>query len=126
MKVLISSIFALCAICSPAFGQVLGGASAGVELTIGVKGGVGVRGAEKQPDVDFLVVQPNGDKSEATAIAPYNGERPGTASYPTDFTNAGRHPGKYTWQARVDGKVLASGVFFYKPVKGGFMVLTPY
>ena len=120
MKLLTLPIIAALAVSGTAFGQVLGGATAGVELSVGIKG------AEKQPDVEFVVVQPNGDKSTATAIAPYHGERPGTVSYPTDFTNAGKHPGVYRWQARAGGKLLTSGTFDYKPGKTGFSVFTPY
>lgn len=120
MKIFAFPIVAVLAISGPVFGQTLGGASAGVELSIGVKG------ADRQPNVAFVVVQPDGGKSTATAIAPYDGERPGTASYPTDFTNAGKHAGKYTWQARAGGKLLASGTFFYKPSKAGFVVFTPH
>lgn len=100
--------------------QVLGGATASVSLSIGIKG------AERQPDIVFEVVQPSGDRSTATAKAPYNGERPGTATYPGDFTNAGMHAGTYKWTARDGGKIIGSGTFKYVPTKGGFQTFTPF
>lgn len=119
MKLLALPVLVALAFSGAASGQVLGGAMAGVELSIGIKG------AERQPNVEFVVVQPNGDRATATAVAAYGGERPGTASYPTDFTNAGKHAGTYTWEARAGGKLLASGSFTYKHDKSGFTVFTP-
>ena len=99
--------------------QVLGGAKAAVSLSVGIKG------AARQPDVDFEVVQPGGERSTATAKAPFDGERPGHVSYPDDFTNAGMHAGTYRWTARDKGRVIASGVFRYVPTKAGLQTFTP-
>lgn len=81
--------------------------------------------ADRAPDVDFEVIQPNGTVSKATAVAFNNGDRAGNATYPTDFTNAGMHSGTYKWTARANGKVIASGSFQYLPSKKGLQVYVP-
>ena len=110
---LVSAIILAVWSCSLQAQEVLQNVHASVTLSVGVKY------ADRQPDIEFEVTQPNGNRSTATARARGDGERSGTVSYPDDFTNAGMHQGTYKWRATATGKVLTSGVFKYLPSKTG-------
>jgi len=76
------------------------------------------------PAVDYVVTQPNGTRSQATA-QPMDG-RPGIAVYPNSFSNAGRHPGTYRWTASIRGQVVAQGQFrMGKGAQGEDLVSAP-
>lgn len=83
------------------------------------------RMAARQPAVEFTVTMPDGKTTTATAQPQAGGERAGTVHYPTDFGNAGTRPGNYTWAARVDGKVVQTGRFAYRPAQDGQLLFVP-
>ena len=72
------------------------------------------------PAVDYVVTQPNGTRSQATA-QPMDG-RPGIAVYPNSFSN----PGTYRWTASIRGQVVAQGQFrMGKGAQGEDLVSAP-
>lgn len=87
---------------------------------------VSMKFADSQSAVDFVVIQPTGDKSTATAQPINGGERAGAVFYPFDFTNAGKHIGTYTWTASVQGKEIAKGTFEYRKVENGELLFSGY
>lgn len=103
-----------------ASGQVLVRASPNMGLNVSLKM------ADSQPAFDFVVIQPSGEKSTATAQPINNGDRSGAVYYPFDFTNAGKHLGTYRWTATANGKEVASGSFEYKKSPDGFLLYSSY
>lgn len=99
-----------------ASGQVLVRASPNMGLSVSLKM------ADSQPAVDYVVIQPSGEKSTATAQPINNGELAGAVYYPFDFTNAGKHLGTYRWTATVNGKEIANGSFEYRKSPDGFLL----
>ncbi len=75
--------------------------------------------------VEFSVKQPDGAVSKAVAEPVVQGERSGTVYYPYDFPNAGKKNGLYSWEARIAGKVAASGNSSYRPSKDGWLLHSP-
>lgn len=81
--------------------------------------------AARQPAVEFTVTMPDGKTTTATAEPLMGGERSGTVHYPSDFGNAGTRVGDYRWAARIDGKVVLTGRFAYRPGKDGQLLFVP-
>lgn len=105
---------------APAFAQtVLYSARPAIGLSVSDKT------ATRQPRVEFTVTLPDGKTTTATAEPQAGGERAGTVHYPSDFGNAGTRVGDYTWTARIDGKVVQTGRFAYRPGQQGQLLFVP-
>jgi hypothetical protein len=81
--------------------------------------------AARQPPVEFTVTMPGGATTTAVAEPLMDGERSGTVHYPSDFGNAGTRVGDYRWAARINGKVVLTGRFAYRPGKDGQLLFVP-
>lgn len=81
--------------------------------------------AQSQRPVEFTVTMPDGKSTTATAAPRNGGQLAGTVRYPGDFGNAGMHVGDYKWSARIDGKVVLTGTFAYRPSEHGQLLFVP-